>query len=185
MRARYATEHDRLLERVCELLGAPAQVQGNDDALLIEANLLVNQALQLCPTSVDGWLLKCQVASASHDDIAALAAIEMALRRAPHRPDALYWRGAILGDLGRPRDALRSIEAALTVLGSDAHWLLEDLYYEKAVLLEALGLHDRAVAACSAGLARCPGSALLRSALGPAQRARVKSSLKVLRGGVS
>jgi hypothetical protein len=122
MCARYATEHDRLLERVCELLGAPAHVQGNDDALLTETNLLVNQALQLCPTSVDGWLLKCQVASASHDDVAALAAIEMALRHAPHRPDALYWRGAILGDLGRPRDALRSIEAALTVLGSDDHW---------------------------------------------------------------
>lgn len=179
MSARYATEHDRLLEHACELLGAA------DDALLVEANLAINQALQLCPTSVDGWLLKCQVASATHDDVAALAAVEMALRRAPHRPDALYWRGAVLGDLGRPRDALRSIEAAFAIIGDDDHYLLEDLFYEKAALLEALGMHERAMAVCSAGLARCPGSALLRSALGPVERMRVKSSLKVLRGGMS
>jgi tetratricopeptide (TPR) repeat protein len=179
MSARYATEHDRLLERACELLGAA------DDSLLAEANLAVNQALQLCPTSVDGWLLKCQVASATHDDVAALAAVEMGLRHAPHRPDALYWRGAVLGDLGRPRDALRSIEAALAIIGDDDHYLLEDLFYEKAALLEVLGMHERAMATCSAGLARCPGSALLRSAVGPVARLHVKSSLKVLRGGMS
>jgi tetratricopeptide (TPR) repeat protein len=181
MCARYATEHDRLIERACELLGAA----GPDDEHLVEANVVVNQALQLCPTSVDAWLVKCQVASATHDDISALAAVEMALRQAPHRPDALYWRGAVLGDLGRPRDALRSVEAALAIIGDDDHYLLEDLFYEKAGLLELLGLHDRALATCQAGLARCPGSALLRSALGPVERARVKSSLKVLRGGAS
>jgi tetratricopeptide repeat protein len=61
--------------------------------------------------------------------------------------------------------------------------MLEDLYYEKAMILEALGLHDAAVSTCEAGLARCPGSALLRAALVPVERARVRSSLKVLRGG--
>jgi tetratricopeptide (TPR) repeat protein len=177
MRERYDTELERLLDQVRALLGA------GDDALLAEANTAVNHALQLHPRSIEGWLLKCQVASAAGDDLAALAAVEMALRRAPHRAEALYWRGAVLGDLGRHREALRSIEGAFRVLGTEDRWLVEDLYYEKVTILDALGLHDAAVAACSAGLDQCPGSALLRAALAPAERARVRSSLKVLRGG--
>jgi tetratricopeptide (TPR) repeat protein len=177
MPAAYESELERLLEQTRELLGA------GDDALLVEANAAVNQALQLNPDSVEAWLLKCQVASATGDDLAALASVEMALHRAPHRAEALYWRGAVLGDLGRHREALRSIEAALRVLGIAEHWLLEDLFYEKVTILDALGLHDAAVAACEAGLDRCPGSPLLRAALAPAERARVRSSLKVLRGG--
>jgi tetratricopeptide (TPR) repeat protein len=177
MPAGYESELERLLDQARELLGA------GDDTLLVEANTTVNQALQLHPDSVEAWLLKCQVASATGDDLAALAAVEMALHRAPHRAEALYWRGAVLGDLGRHREALRSIEAALRVLGTDTHWLLEDLFYEKVTILDTLGLHDAAVAACEAGLDRCPGSPLLRAALAPAERARVRSSLKVLRGG--
>jgi len=173
----YETELERLLEQARELLGA------GDDTLLLEANTTVNQALQLSPDCVEAWLLKCQVASATGDDLAALAAVEMALKRAPHRAEALYWRGAVLGDLGRHREALRSIEAALRVVADADHWLLEDLFYEKVTILDALGLHDAAVAACEAGLDRCPGSPLLRAALAPAERARVRSSLKVLRGG--
>jgi tetratricopeptide (TPR) repeat protein len=96
----------------------------------------------------------------------------------------LYWRGAVLGDLGRHREALRAIETALRVVTAEDHWLLEDLYYEKVTILDALGLHDAAVASCEAGLERCPGSALLRAALAPAERARVRAQLKVLRGGV-
>jgi tetratricopeptide (TPR) repeat protein len=177
MPAAYASELERLLDQARELLGA------GDDSLLVEANTAVNQALQLNPDSVEAWLLKCQVASATGDDLAALAAVEMALHRAPHRAEALYWRGAVLGDLGRHREALRAIEAALRVLANADHWLLEDLFYEKVTILDALGLHDAAVAACEAGLDRCPGSPLLRAALAPAERARVRSSLKVLRGG--
>jgi tetratricopeptide (TPR) repeat protein len=177
MRERYDSELERLLDQVRELLGAA------DDALLGEANITVNQALQLLPDSVEGWLLKCQVASAAGDDLAALAAVEMALRRAPHRVEGLYWRGAVLGDLGRHREALRSIEAALRVLADADSWLVEDLMYEKVAILDALGLHDAAVAACAAGLERCPGSALLRAALAPAERARVRAGLRVLRGG--
>lgn len=168
-----------MLDRARELLGAA------DDELLGEAHTAVNQALTLCPDSVDGWLVKCQVASATGDDISALAAVEMAQHRAPERAECLYWRGAVLGDLGRHREALRAIEAAFRTVTADDQWMLEDLYYEKAVILEALGLHDAAVATCETGLRLCPGSPLLRAALVPAERARVKSSLKVLRGGQS
>ncbi len=169
-----------------------------DDATLVEANAVVNQALQLRPDSIDAWLLKCQIASAAGDDLAALAAVEMALvasRRGPMAsfggpiadligpPEALYWRGAVLGDLGRHADAVRSIEAALRALGDEPSWLLEELFHEKVTNLDALGLHDAAAAACFEGLERCPGSALLRAALAPAERARVRGTFKVLRGG--
>ncbi|MGE0871637.1 MAG: hypothetical protein AB7P03_23960 [Kofleriaceae bacterium] len=177
MRTTFDTEFDRQLERTRELLGT------GDDAQLGEANVAINQALALRPESVDGWMLKCQVASAAGDDIAALAAIEMAVRRAPDRAEALYWQGAVLGDLGRQREALRAIEHALQSITPEEHWLLEDLFYEKVTLLGALGLVDAAVATCEDGLAVCPGSALLRSALAPAERARVRSTLRVLRGG--
>jgi tetratricopeptide (TPR) repeat protein len=175
--AQFDSEFDRLLDRARGLLG------GADDALLGEAHTAVNQALTLCPNSVDGWLVKCQVASATGDDIAALAAAEMALRRAPERAECLYWCGAVLGDLGRHREALRAIEGALRVATHDDRWMIEDLYYEKAVILEALGLHAAAVATCELGLHSCPGSPLLRAALVPAERARIRSSLTVLRGG--
>lgn len=173
----YDTEFDRLLDRARELLGA------GDDSLLAEANLAINQALTLRPDSVDGWLVKCQVASATGDDIAALAACEMACTRAPERAETQYWRGAVLGDLGRLRESLRAIESAFRAVTDDDAWMVEDLFYEKAMILEALGLHDAAVATCEAGLAQCPGSALLRAALMPAERARLRSTLKVLRGG--
>lgn len=178
MPAAFASEKERLLEHVRELLGA------GDDALLVEANTAVNHALQLSPECVDAWLLKAQIASAAGDDLAALAAVEMALQRSPDRAEALYWRGAVLGDLGRHREALGSVEAALLVVAGSDHWLLEDLFYEKVTILDALGLHEAAVAACEAGLDRCPGSPLLRAALAPAETARVRSGLKVLRGGV-
>ncbi len=176
MRA-YASEFERLLDRARELLGA------GEDERLAEANVTINQALTLRPESVDAWLVKCQVASAAGDDLAALAAAEMAHARDPNRAETAYWRGAILGDLGRHREALRAIEAAFRLLTPDDRWLLEDLYYEQASILEVLGLHDAAVATCEQGLAACPGSALLRAALAPAHRARVRSSLTVLRGG--
>jgi tetratricopeptide (TPR) repeat protein len=177
MPAAFESELDRLLEQARELLGA------GDDGLLVDANTTVNQALQLNPDSVEAWLLKCQVASAAGDDLAALAAVEMALHRAPHRAEALYWRGAVLGDLGRHREALRAIEGAMRVVADADQWLLEDLFYEKVTILDALGLHEAAVAACEAGLDRCPGSPLLRAALAPVERAKVRSGLKVLRGG--
>ncbi|MCX5743567.1 MAG: hypothetical protein NT062_13835 [Proteobacteria bacterium] len=173
----FGSEFDRLLERARHYLGA------GDDALLGDANAAINQALTLRPDSVDGWLVKCQVASATGDDIAALAAAEMAMQRAPDRAECLYWRGAVLGDLGRHRESLRAIERALRALTHDDTWMLEDLFYEKATVLEALGLHEAAIATCEVGLQRCPGSALLRSALAPVERARMRATLKVLPGG--
>jgi len=65
---RHDTEFDRLLDRARELLGE------GEDGVLAEAAAAVNQALTLRPESVDGWLVKCQVSSATGDDIAALAA---------------------------------------------------------------------------------------------------------------
>ena len=132
MREQYDSELDRLLDQVRDLLGA------GDDTLLVEANIAVNHALQLHPESIDGWLLKCQVASATGDDLAALAAVEMAIQRAPLHAESLYWRGAVLGDLGRHREALRAIEAAFSVLDDQDHWLLEDLFYEKVLMLDSL-----------------------------------------------
>jgi len=175
----YDSEFDRLLDSARALLGA------GDDSLLTEANHAINQALTLRPDSVEGWLVKCQVASATGDDIAAIAAAEMACTRAPERAETLYWRGAVLGDLGRYRESLRAIEGAFRAITIDDEWMVEDLYYEKAMILEALGLHDAAVATCEVGLVHCPGSALLRAALMPAERARLRSTLKVLRGGQS
>src|SRR5436190_18848233 len=110
MAGAYESELERLLDQVRELLGH------GDDARLADANVAVNQAIQLHPDSIEGWLLKCQILSASGDDLAGLACVEMVLRRAPNRAEALYWRGAILGDLGRHREALRSIEAGLRVM---------------------------------------------------------------------
>jgi tetratricopeptide (TPR) repeat protein len=180
VRVQYDLEHDRLLERARALLGA-----GDDDAHLGEANLAVNQALTLHPDSVEGWLIKCQVCSATGDDVSALAAAQMALARAPDRAECLYWCGAVLGDLGRHREALGAIESALGAVTQADQWLVEDLHYEKVVVLEALGLAEAAIAACEAGLVSCPGSPLLRAALVPAERARVRSSLTVLRGGAA
>lgn len=173
----FDSEFDRLLDLARASLGA------GDDTQLSEANASINQALTLRPDSVDGWLVKCQVASATGDDIAALAAVEMAIQRSPERAECLYWRGAVLGDLGRHREALRAIERALRALTTDDYWMLEDLFYEKATILDALGLHEAAVATCELGLQKCPGSALLRSALAPVERARVRATLKVIPGG--
>ena len=52
----------------------------------------------------------------------------MAFQRAPTRAEALYWRGAVLGDLGRHREALRSIESAQRAVQAEDRWLLEELF---------------------------------------------------------
>jgi tetratricopeptide (TPR) repeat protein len=171
----YDTEFDQQLERARALLGA---TDAELPRVLPDANDAVNSALVLRPDSPDAWLVKCQVASAGGDDHAALAATEMALHRAPGRAEALYWHGAVLGDLGRHREALRAIEAAFATLTDGDRWLLEDLHYEKIALLGALGLPDAAAAARAAGLADCPGSALLRIAGAP-----IRPHLKIVRGG--
>ncbi len=169
-----------LLEVARDLLGT-----GDDARALAEANLAVSRALALRVDDPRAWLVKCQVLSAQGDDAAALAAAEMALRRAPRMAEAHYWRAAILGDLGHYRDGLRAVDRAFTHVGDDDAWLTEDLYYEKATMLDALGERDAARATYEAGLERCPGSALLRSGLEPPAAPRRPAMLKVLRGGLT
>jgi tetratricopeptide (TPR) repeat protein len=161
-----------LLQVARELLGA-----ADDGRALAEASRLVNQALAL--------LVKCQVLAAQGDDGGALAAAEMAVRRAPRLAEAHYWRGALLGDLGHYRDGLRAIDRAFVHLAAGDEWLLEDLYYEKATMLEAIGERDAARATYEAGLERCPGSALLQTGIEPLAHARRPAPFKVLRGGLS
>jgi tetratricopeptide (TPR) repeat protein len=150
---------------------------------LWEANDLVNRALRIRPTSPEAWILKCQVMSALDDDTAALAAIEMAVRRAPKLAEAHYWRSAVLSDLERYRDALKSIERAFRYLTDEDDWLVEDLYCEKAMVLDAIGRREEALATFEAGLARCPGSSLLRAGLEPLARERRRAAFKVIDGG--
>jgi tetratricopeptide (TPR) repeat protein len=162
-----ATAVESLLERARELL--------SEEGALASANALVNQALALRPDSVTAWVVKCQIASAQGDDFSALAAVEMAVRRAPHRAEALYWRGAVLGDLGRNREALRALDRALTSVTVDDSWLLEDLFYEKACVLEAMELRAEARTTLQEGVVRCPSSSLLRLALGGGRTPRSRN----------
>jgi tetratricopeptide (TPR) repeat protein len=165
--SRDASAVESLLERARELL--------SEEGALAVANALVNQALSLRPDSVTAWVVKCQIASAQGDDFSALSAIEMAVRRAPQRAEALYWRGAVLGDLGRNREALRALDRAFAAVTADDTWLLEDLFYEKACVLDAMELRAEARRALEAGLARCPASSLLRLALGGGRTSRSRS----------
>lgn len=167
---------ESLLERARELL--------SEEGALGTANALVNQALTLRPDSVTAWVVKCQIASAQGDDFSALAAIEMAVRRAPERAEALYWRGAVLGDLERNREALRALDRAFAAMTADDAWLLEDLFYEKACILGAMELRDESRRVLEEGLARCPSSSLLRLALGGGRTPRSRSLFEVAPGEV-
>lgn len=165
---------ESLLERARELL--------SEEGALGTANALVNQALSLRPDSVTAWVVKCQIASAQGDDFSALAAIEMAVRRAPERAEALYWRGAVLGDLERNREALRALDRAFGAMTADDAWLLEDLFYEKACVLGAMELRDEARRVLEEGLSRCPQSSLLRLALGGGRTPRSRNLFEVTPG---
>lgn len=159
--------------------------QNEDSEDFLEANELVNRALALRPGDASAWILKAQVLSALDDDFAALAAIEMALQRRPDLAEAHYWRAAVLTDLDRHEDALTAIERAFTHVGQnrgqgvDDDWLLEELYYEKALIEEALGHNEQAIATFREGLERCPDSPALESL----ERARRRAAFKVIPGG--
>lgn len=171
-------EYEDSLEMARALLG------GNEGASdLWEANEYVNRALRLRPTDSEAWMLKCQILSALEDDAAALASAEMALRRAPRSAEAHYWRAAVLADMERYADALKAIERAFRCLGEDDDWLLEDLYYEKAAVLDAIGRADEALQTYEAGLKRCPDSQILKAGLEPLRRERMRRTFKVIPGG--
>jgi tetratricopeptide (TPR) repeat protein len=78
---------------------------------------------------------------------------------------------------------LKAIERAFRCLTDDDEWLLEDLYYEKAAVLDAIGRQDEALATFEAGLKRCPDSQILKAGLEPLQRERVRRTFKVIPGG--
>jgi tetratricopeptide (TPR) repeat protein len=170
--------YEEYIERARGLLGA---YENADD--LWEANDNINSALYLRPFEVGAWILKSQILSSLEDDPAALAAAEMAIRRAPKNAEALYVRAAVLADMGMYEEALRGINRAMRSLGGDDLWLLEDLYYEKASILDALDQVEEAVATLEVGLRRCPDSTLLRSGLDPLKREITRRSFKVIDGG--
>jgi tetratricopeptide (TPR) repeat protein len=171
-------EFEDLLELARERLTGQ---EGSSD--LWEANDAVNRALGIRPGCSEAWLVKCQILSSLEDDAASLACAEMALRRAPRSAEAQYWRAAVLADLERYHEALKSIERAFRCLGEDDDWLLEDLFYEKAAVLDAIGRQDEALAVFEAGLKRCPESQILRAGLEPLKRERVRKTFKLLPGG--
>src|SRR3954453_1261963 len=122
-------EFDDCMEMARALLGG---YEGAGD--LWEANDYVNRALKLRPMEPEAWILKSQVLSSLDDDVAALAAAEMAVRRAPRAAEAHYVRAAVLADLERYHEALKAVERSFRHMRADEDWLLEDPYYEKAAI---------------------------------------------------
>ena len=154
-----------------------------------EANELCNRALRLRPRDAVAWLVKAQVQLELDDPVAALSAVEMALRRMPRSAEVHYLHAASLSQMGRYDDALRAITRAFQYAGiasqGDDQGLMEELFYEKAAILEALNRGDEAVATFEAGLSRYPDSDLLRSGLEPLRRQLLRRSWQVLDGGRS
>lgn len=124
-------------------------LSGSDEASdLWEANELCNRALRLRPRDEVAWLMKAQVQLQLEDDAAALASVEMALRRSPQNPEAHYLQAAALSQMGRYEDALRAITRAFqhSDQGAESEGLMEELYYEKGAILDALDRSDEALA---------------------------------------
>lgn len=171
------------LEAARALLAGHEAAAGPDDDELYEANEAVNEALALRPEDADAWLLKSQVLSSLGDDFAALAAIALSLRARPRGAEAHCVRAGILFDIGRPREAQQAIDEAFRCIQGDDRWLLEELYYEKGVIHDALGEHAEALAAFEEGLARCPSSELLAQGVAPIRKDKLRRTLRVLPGG--
>jgi tetratricopeptide (TPR) repeat protein len=171
-------DYEDYLEMARSLLGGH-----ESSSELWEANEYVNLALQLRPDDPEGWIVKSQILSSLEDDPAALAAAEMAIRMAPRKAETHYVRAAVMADMDRHEDALEGIERAFQLVASDDDWMLEDLYYEKAAILDAIGRSDEALATFQAGLERCPRSTLLSSGLEPLRRERIRQSFQIINGG--
>lgn len=171
-------EFDDCMEMARSLLGG---YEGAGD--LWEANEHVNRALRARPSEPEAWILKSQILSSLDDDLAAMAAAEMAVRRAPRSAEAHYVRAAVLADLERYHEGLKAVERAFRHLRPEDDWLTEDLYYEKAAILDALDRADEAMATFESGLKRCPDSTLLKAGLEPLRRERVRRTFKVIPGG--
>lgn len=171
-------EFEDCLEIARSLLGA-----SESPSELWEANERVNRALRIRPDEPEAWLLKAQILSSLDDEVAALAAVEQAVRRAPNSAEAQYLRGALFYDMEVYDEALRTLDKALKLASEDEAWLLEEIYFEKAAVLDALDRTDDAMKTFEEGLERCPGSELLQSGLEPLRRERVRRTFRVLPGG--
>lgn len=151
---------------------------------LWDANELVNHALSLRPHDGEAWLLKSQILSGMGDEVAALAAVEMAARLWPRSPEVHYWRAAILADLERFRESLKAVDFAFRVLDPGDEGLTQDLYYEKAMILESMGLRDEAMATFHEALGRYPESAVLQAGIESLRRECIRATFKVIPGGL-
>lgn len=151
---------------------------------LWEANDLCNRALTVRPDSAEAWLVKGQINSALGDDHSALACIEMSLRRDDRSAEAHYWQMAVFADLERFEESLAASERAFAAVHEEDDWLIEEIFFEKGVVLDAMGEHEDALATFEEGLKTCPESSLLRSGLQPLHRARLRRSFKVIPGGL-
>lgn len=168
-----------------DTLGVARELLGSteDPGQLWEANELVNRALTLKPRDADPWLLKAQVQCALGDTIASLACIQSALRIAPRMAEAHYWHAVILTDLDRFDEALRAVAGAFRNLGNEDQWLTEELYYEKALILDSVGRQDAARTTLESGLERFPDSVILQAGAESLSRRQVRASLTVIDGG--
>ncbi|PIE19414.1 MAG: hypothetical protein CSA65_02480 [Proteobacteria bacterium] len=183
---------DERHEDVEALVNSARRLLANAEGVsqLLEANAQINEALALRlqtaphpPTdSADAWLLKSQLMSELADAPAALACVELALTLAPEHAEAHYVRGTVHADLGQHELALEDLERGAT-LAEDDRWLLEDITFERGLLLDALGREEEAHACLREGLARFPSSELLRSGLEPLNQARQRRRLRVIEGG--
>jgi tetratricopeptide (TPR) repeat protein len=90
--------------------------------------------------------------SPEHDLSRALALVELALDRQPGNAQYRGTRGSILARLGRPKDALPDLEAALTTYPNDT-----ELHRDLADVYARLGLADMAAVHSARAAAPRPG----------------------------
>ena len=171
-------DFEELMEAASSLLATPESM-----SVVYEANDYVNNALLLRPLDESAWLLKSQVMSSLEDDPSALAAAEMALRRAPRDAEVHYTRGAVLADMERFPEALRAVQRAFRYLDLDDSWLEEDLFFLKGALLDVMGREEEAVAVFEQGLGQHPDSEILKGGLEPLRRERMRRHLRIIDGG--
>ena len=152
-----------------------------EPSLCDDACSMCERALRSDPRSVEAWVLKAQSLLHFGDAAAALGAARMAVLYGPEQPECHYVQSLALMELGYDMDALRAVTRGFHCANqrtSDS--LMAALYYQRAVLLGALGRNQESWQTAEEGLARYPNSRLLRAAL--QSRRRAKLGLTVLGG---